>query len=157
MSAPVGPVVESRWLCCILPEWLFQHVVKPKRHKLRNLFCCLVAKSRPPLWDPIDCSSPGSSVHGIYQVRILEWVAISISRGSFQSGIEPRSPALAGRSFNTEPAEKPKKSLVPPHCLCNEFMLYSLTFETSVQGGPKLPSVYSTIFVKLLLYTRCRA
>ena len=34
------------------------------------------------LWGPMDCSSPGSSVHGICQARILEWVAISFSRGS---------------------------------------------------------------------------
>ena len=38
----------------------------------------------------------GSSVHGIFQARILEWVAISFSRVSFDSGIEPRSPALEG-------------------------------------------------------------
>ena len=34
------------------------------------------------LWDPMDCSPPGSSVHGITQVRILEWAAIHFSRGS---------------------------------------------------------------------------
>ena len=34
------------------------------------------------LCDPVDCSPPGSSVHGILQARILEWVAISLSRGS---------------------------------------------------------------------------
>ena len=42
----------------------------------------LVAKLCPTLFDPRDCSLPGSSVHGIFQVRILEWVAISSSRGS---------------------------------------------------------------------------
>ena len=36
----------------------------------------------PTLCDPMDCSLPGSSVHGILQVRILEWIAIPISRGS---------------------------------------------------------------------------
>ena len=36
------------------------------------------------LWDPTDCSLPGSSVHGIFQARILEWVAISFSRRSSQ-------------------------------------------------------------------------
>ena len=35
-------------------------------------------------YDPMDCSPPGSSVHGISQARILEWVAISFSRGSSQ-------------------------------------------------------------------------
>ena len=41
-----------------------------------------VAQSCPNLCDPVDCSSPGSSVQGIFQARILEWVAISFSRGS---------------------------------------------------------------------------
>ena len=42
----------------------------------------LVTQSCPTLCDPMDCSPPGSSVHGILQARILEWVAISSSRGS---------------------------------------------------------------------------
>ena len=41
---------------------------------------CSVAPSCPTLCDPMDCSPPGSSVHGIFQARILEWVAISYSR-----------------------------------------------------------------------------
>ena len=41
-----------------------------------------VAQSCPTLCDPMDCSPPGSSIHGILQARILEWVAISFSRGS---------------------------------------------------------------------------
>ena len=40
--------------------------------------------SRVQLWDPTDCSPPGSSVHRILQARIPEWVATSYSRGSFQ-------------------------------------------------------------------------
>ena len=49
-----------------------------------NACCCgcSVAQSCPPLWDPVDSSSPHSSVHGISQARILEWGAISSSRGS---------------------------------------------------------------------------
>ena len=42
----------------------------------------LVAQSCPIFGDPMDCSPPGSSVHGIFQARILEWVAMSFSRGS---------------------------------------------------------------------------
>ena len=41
-----------------------------------------VAQSCPTLCDSMDCSPPGSSVPGIFQARILEWVAISFSRGS---------------------------------------------------------------------------
>ena len=40
---------------------------------------CLVTQSCPILCDPVDCSPPGSSVHGIFQARILEWVTISFS------------------------------------------------------------------------------
>ena len=46
--------------------------------------CCLVARLHPTLWDPMDCSPPGSSVCGISQVRILEWVAVPFCRGSSQ-------------------------------------------------------------------------
>ena len=38
-----------------------------------------VAQSCPTLWDPMDCSPPGSLVHGIFQARVLEWVAIAFS------------------------------------------------------------------------------
>ena len=45
---------------------------------------CVHAQSCPTLCNPMDCSLPGSSVHGILQARILEWVVISFSRGSSQ-------------------------------------------------------------------------
>ena len=45
---------------------------------------CAVAQSCPILCDPVDCSPPGCSVPGILQARILEWAAISFSRGSSQ-------------------------------------------------------------------------
>ena len=40
---------------------------------------CVVAQSCPTLSDPMDCSLPGSSVHGIFQARVLEWGAIAFS------------------------------------------------------------------------------
>ena len=49
-----------------------------------SLLTCSVVQSCPTLCDPLDCSPPGSSVHGIVQARILERVAISSSRGSSQ-------------------------------------------------------------------------
>ena len=45
---------------------------------------CLVAQSCPTLCNPMDCSLPGASVHGILQERIPEWVAMTFSRGSSQ-------------------------------------------------------------------------
>ena len=53
-----------------------------------------VAQSCPTLYNFVNCSLPGSSVHGIFQARILKWVAIPFSRDLPDSGIEPRSPAL---------------------------------------------------------------
>jgi len=43
---------------------------------------CEVAQSCPTLCDPMDCSLPGSFVHGIFQAIVLEWIAISFSRAS---------------------------------------------------------------------------
>ena len=57
-----------------LLSWL--HII------LELLMCVLVAQLCPTLCDPTDCSSAGSSVHGILQAGILEWVTIPFSRGS---------------------------------------------------------------------------
>ena len=62
-----------------------------------NTCACLVTQSCLTLCDPMDCILPSSSVHGIFQARILEWVAISYSRDIPNSGIKPTSsvaPAL---------------------------------------------------------------
>ena len=59
----------------------------------------LVTQLCPILCDPVDCSPPGSSVHGILQARILKWVAISYSRGSSQPRDETRVSRIAGRFF----------------------------------------------------------
>ena len=67
----------------------------------------LVAQSCLTLCEPMDCSLPDSSFHGILQARILELAAISSSRDLSYSVIEPLSPALAGGLFTTEPPGKP--------------------------------------------------
>ena len=58
----------------------------------------------PTLCDPMDCSPPGSSVHGIFQTRILEWIACPSPGDLPDPGIEPASlmsPSLAGGFFTT--------------------------------------------------------
>ena len=63
------------------------------------------------LCDPVDYSPPGSSLHGIFQAKILEWVAISSSRGSPDPGIEPASlmsPELASGSLPLSHLGRPK-------------------------------------------------
>ena len=49
-----------------------------------SIIVCMCAESRPAFCNPVDCSLLGSSVHGIFQARILDWVAISYSRGYSQ-------------------------------------------------------------------------
>ena len=57
----------------------------------------------------MDCSLPGSSIHGILQARILEWVAIFFSRRSSSPRFEPGSPALQADSLPSEPPGKTYK------------------------------------------------
>ena len=59
----------------------------------------LVAQSCPTLCDSIHCSSPGFPVHGILQARVLEWVAISSSRGIFPTQGSNWVSCIAGRFF----------------------------------------------------------
>ena len=59
--------------------------------------------SRVELCNPVDCSPPGPSVHGILQARILEWVAVSSPEDIPNSEIKSMSPVLAGRFLTTEP------------------------------------------------------
>ena len=61
----------------------------------------LVAQSCPTLCNPMYRGLPGSSVHGILQARMLEWIAIPFSRGSFRPGIEPGS-SLQADSLSSE-------------------------------------------------------
>ena len=62
-----------------------------------------IAQLFPTLCDPMDCSPSGSSVHGLLQARILEWVDIGFCRGSSHLGIELGSPALQADSLPSEP------------------------------------------------------
>ena len=59
-----------------------------------------VTQSCPTLCDPVDCSPPGSSIHGILQARILEWVAISFFRRSSWPKDQTQISHIAGRHFN---------------------------------------------------------
>ena len=67
----------------------------------------VVAQSCSALWEPMDCSPPGSSVHGIFQAKILEWVAISFSRGSSRPRDQTQVSYIAGRSFTIWATKKP--------------------------------------------------
>ena len=64
-----------------------------------DVVCVLVAQSCLTLYNPVDYSLPGSSVHGIFQARILEWVAISYSRGFSQPRDRTWASCIVGRFF----------------------------------------------------------
>ena len=78
VAAWMGGEFGGQWIqgyMCLLSTWNYHNIV--------NQWCsCLVPQSCLTLCNPMDWGPPGSSVHGISQARILEWVAISFSRGS---------------------------------------------------------------------------
>ena len=83
----------------------------------------LIAQSCPTLRDPMDCRPPGSSVHGIFQARILEWVTIPFSRDS-----QPRDRTLV--SCITD------KTITQEHRAIN----WSLAFAVRARGGVRMES-----------------
>ena len=92
-SAACGILPDQVLNPCLVDSLPLSHQGSPvytflKYVKLKVTQSCLT------LCDPVDCSPPGSSVHGILQARILEWVAISFSRDLPNPGIKPRCPAL---------------------------------------------------------------
>ena len=71
----------------------------------------LGAQSSPTPCGPLDCSLPGSSVHGVFQARVLEWVAVSTPGDLHSPGIKSTSlvfPVLAGRLFTNSATWKTK-------------------------------------------------
>ena len=109
---------EGLWYQDDLVPWIFpnslkMHIDGLRAHVYMQLIqritlncCCLLAQSYLTLCDPMDCGLPGSSVRDISQARILEWVAISFSRGSSWSRDQTHVSCLAGRFF-PEPLGKP--------------------------------------------------
>ena len=82
--------------------------------KIQDLdLCSVVAQSRPTLWDPMDCGSPRSSICGIPQASILEWVAISFSRELSWLRDQTWVSCTAGRFFTIWAARKAHRVLYP--------------------------------------------
>ena len=75
--------------------------------------------SRVWLCDPVDCSLPGSSVHGILHGKILEWVVISFSRGSSQPRDRTQVSRVAGRCFNLWDTREAQMTSIRHHLSCH--------------------------------------
>ena len=80
-------------------SWSGLPLSTPVRHSERKKSESEVAQLCPTLCDPMDCSLLGSSIYGIFQARILEWVAISFSRRSSQPRDWTWVSCIVGRCF----------------------------------------------------------
>ena len=96
---------------------------------------CTVIQSCLTLWDPMDCSPPGSSVHGMSQTRILEWVAISFSRECSQPRDRSGSHALQADSLPSEPPGKPQNTGVGSLSLLQGIFLTELSLYILSKGS----------------------
>ena len=99
-----------------------------------------IAQSSVTLCNPMDCSPPGSSVHGILQARILEWVAIPFSRECSQPRDRTWVPLIAGRFFTIWATsciwKIPKYSMfIKSHALWIGSYVHHLMFFLSTQWG----------------------
>ena len=100
-----------------------------------------VAQSCPTLCDPMDCSLPGSSLHGILQARVLEWVAISFSSGSSQPRDWTRVSRIPGRRFNlwaTRSRQCSVLGLWDCFCLCNDLSVSARVGERKEENKENL-------------------
>ena len=76
-----------------------RRILHHQRHLGSEVKWSEFAQSYPTLCDPMGCSLPGSSVHGIFQTIVLEWIAISFSRGSSQPRVRTWVSRIVGRCF----------------------------------------------------------
>ena len=90
--------------------------------------CCLVSSCTWLSCGSMDYSPQCSSVHGIFQARILEWIAISSPGDLLDPRVESASSALAGRFFTSGPWGNPKQDIHP--CLKYQFLDYFMQLPT---------------------------
>ena len=76
------------------------------------MYWCIHVRTQvcPGLCDHVDCSLPGSPAHGIFQARVLEWVAISFSRGSSKPRDHTQVSHIAGRHFTLRATREAQNS-----------------------------------------------
>ena len=86
---------------------------------------CEVIQSCPTLCNPMDCSPPGSSLHGILQARVLEWIAISFSRGSSWPRDQTQVSCIAGRRFTLWATRESQEAFPFPFSISSFGFLWS--------------------------------
>ena len=83
------------------------------------------------LCNPVDCSPPGSSIHGILQARILEWVPFPSPGDLPDPGIEPRSPALQADTLTSEPTRTIQKGNINGLKACKKMFNFTHSDKSS--------------------------
>ena len=116
----------------------------------------MCAQSCLTLWDPMDCSLPGSSVYGILQAGILEWVATSFSRRSSR----PRGPSCIlcllhwQVDYHWATWETHKNNLPPPKLSSYSFVWYEYLQSILLKYLKKYNTILSTLLTMLCLWRR---
>ena len=105
-----------------------------------------VAQSCPALWDPMDCSLSGSSVYGILQARILEWVVITFSRGSSQPRDRTWVSHIAGRHFTLMASKMAESQWLQADSRAIKGKKMDFPLEFNLYFGPAIPILYFWIF-----------
>ena len=130
-------------LCILIAAWF---IIVPNWQKCK---WSEVAQSCPTLSDPMDCTLPGSSVHGIFQARVLKWAAISFSRGTSRPRDQTQVSCIVGRRFTvwaTREAQPETKST------SSTLQVDSLPFEPP--GKPKNTGVGSLFLIQGIFPTQ---
>ena len=91
-------------------------------------------QSCPALWDPMDYSLSGSSVHGIFQARILEWLAISFSRDLPSPGMEPKASVSPALQVDSLPPEQPKLITFSNESPAHDILEYLIEIEFQMEA-----------------------
>ena len=122
-------------------------LIEARQSPAHYIYAREVAQSYPTLWDPVNCSPPGSSVHGILQARILEWLPFPSPGELPDPGIKPMfhmPPALAGGFNNTSTTWETCRQIdrwTDRHTLC---IIWYLQW------------IYKANSIDLLCYTICK-
>ena len=124
-------------------RWLKKKKSKWEKYRISQS-CCLVVESYPTFWDPIDCNPQGSFVHRISQARILEWVTISFSRGSFQPRDWTHISCIGGQILCFAGGSEGKE-----FTYYAEYLHSIPGFERSPRGGHGNPLQYSCLEIPM--------
>ena len=130
MGQAQGMVKETICLCQSMSRFIIvAFIVFPLYSYLKSE----VTQSCLILCNPMDCSLPGSSIHGIFQARILEWVAISFSRGSSWPRDWTQVSGIAGRRFTVWTT---REALIQIYYIIIDSLISNMIYRSDTEQEP---------------------